>query len=163
MEMSEFTVDIKMHKYLAQWLTHEMGGEPIELPRGSSESKILQVYITRPPTVEPIEDNKNNLVAVKVYIPDNKIKDPMYYNYLPRAAQKLFVKCVHDRFTIKLFKDLRSIGKIGIERKKLIVAWMRSNGIEYTGSNWDLIEKNYIRADNAYRQSIFRDKKKSKK
>lgn len=151
-----------MHKYLAQWLRHDMGGEPIELPRGSCESKILQVYMTRPPRVEPAEDAQDNMETVKVYIPDNKIKDPMYYNYLPKDAQKLFIKCVRDRFTIALFKDLRSIGKIGIDRKQLIVAWMRSNGIEYTGSNWDLIEKAYIRANNSYRQANHRLKKNRK-
>ena len=162
MEMSEFTVDIKMHKYLAQWLAHEMGGEPIELPRGSCESKILQVYMTRPPQGQSTEVSQDNMATVKVYIPDNKIKDPMYYHYLPKDAQRLFVKCVRDRFTIKLFKDLRSIGNIGVERKDLIVAWMRSNGIEYTGSNWDLIEKAYLRAQNSYRQANHRLKKNRK-
>ena len=159
--MSEITVNVKMPQYLAQWFVHEQGGEPIMLDKGSAESKILQIFITRPP--KDYLPGTKQADEVAVCIPESRTKNPLYFNYLPKNARDLLVSCIHDRFVMSLFTDLNKISNLGIKRKQLIITWMRSHGIEYSGTNWDVIEKNYLRAKNAYRQNQFRQKKKSKK
>ena len=160
--MTDITINIGLPQYLAQWFLHAQGGvEPVKLDKGSVESKVLQVFLTRPPKDYVPEQKKEGQIAI--FIPDNKTKDPLYYNYLPKNAQDLLVSCIHDRFVIELFTDINKLNNMGIHRKKLIRAWMQSHGIEYSGTNWDVIEKNYMRAANAYRQNLHRQKEKNKK
>ena len=48
--MSNFLLYLKFEPYLVQWFIHEMGGtSPVELPRGSAESDILQLFLTKQP------------------------------------------------------------------------------------------------------------------
>ena len=159
--MSDITINIKMPQYLAQWFINEKGGEPVELDKGSAESKILQIFIAKPPRDYIPETKKEGEVAI--CIPASRGKDPIYYNYLPQKAQAILVNCIHDRFVIELFTDINKIRNIGLQRKKIIRAWMQTHGIEYSGTNWDAIEKNYLRASNAYRQNQYKERKKSQK
>ena len=49
--MSQICLYIPLEDYLAQWFVHEQGGEvPVQLTRGSVESKILEVYLAHRPS-----------------------------------------------------------------------------------------------------------------
>lgn len=44
--MSQFTINIELEPYLAQWFIHENGQEhPVSLRRGSAESDILELFL----------------------------------------------------------------------------------------------------------------------
>ena len=63
--MSQFLLYFKFEPYLAQWFIHEMGGtSPVELPRGSVESDILQLFLDKQPEDMPDEKREDaNLVT----------------------------------------------------------------------------------------------------
>lgn len=159
--MEEYIIYIKMPSYLAQWFIHEHGGSPVRLKKGSAESLILQLYLTKPPSDYVPKQQQPDEVAI--IIPEFKLKDPASYFYLSKKAVALFVETVHKRFVVQLFNDIHSIECLGSRKDKLIEAWMETNGIEYTGATWDVITKNYQRACDKYRQNKCRDKKKSEK
>ena len=79
--MSQFLLYFKFEPYLAQWFIHEMGGtSPVELPRGSVESDILQLFLNKQP--EDMPDEKREDANLVIAIPTFKHKDPRTYNYL---------------------------------------------------------------------------------
>lgn len=156
----ETTIYVRMPAYLGQWLIHEMGGEPVSLPKSSPESKIIQVFATRPPTDYVPRPQQEGEVAI--IMPQNKIHPPSTYSYLPHKAQGMLVRAVHNRMVIQLFEDLYQLRNLGQRTDHLIECWMQSHGIEYSGTAWDSLAKNYQRARNAFRMRQSR-KQNSKK
>ena len=159
--MSQICIYIAMEPYIAQWFVHDRGGKtPVELERGSVESKILEVFLAkRPPNVMP-DFSADGKVAI--YIPSFKYRPAETYNYLPKRAHAALLLSIRNRFDIELWNDLHTFGKIGKRQDELIYAWMEKHGIELTETNWNAIAKRYQRQRDLYnertRQAKFREK-----
>ena len=141
--MSQISLYVPLDPYLAQWFIHDHGGStPVELRRGSVESKVLEVYLAkRPPYVVP--ESGDGLVPV--YIPTFRHKPAEAYNYLPKHALSALLNSIRNRFDVELWNDLHSFGRIGRRQDELIYAWMEKHGIEMTEANWNAIAKRYQR------------------
>lgn len=137
-------VYIPLEPYLAQWFIHHHGGmSPVQLRRGSSDSDILEVFLTRRPADAVPERDTSGMVPV--IIPSFRFKPAEYYNYLPPAAVDAFVRNVRTQFDVEMWSDLYRFGHIGKRKDHLIYAWMESHGIEATETNWNAIAKRYQR------------------
>ena len=150
--MSDFCIHIKLNDYLAQWFINSHGGQnPVRLLKGSIESKVLSLYLTkRPPTARPVPVSKMN---VSIVIPCFRTKPPEYFNYLPHYAYNALVKEIINRFDVDLFSSLHAFGHIGKKQKDLVYAWMEARGIEDSPRNWDAIVKRYQRLRNVYKNN----------
>lgn len=147
--MSQICLYIPLDPYLAQWFIHDCGGEvPVSLPRGSVESKILEVYLAKPPHDAVPDTGGDGTVAV--YIPTFRHRPAETYNHLPKFALAALLNSIRNRFDIALWNDLHHFGKIGRRQDELIFAWMEKHGIELTEANWNAIAKRYQRQRDLY-------------
>ena len=77
--MSQICLYISLEDYLAQWFVHEHGGEiPVQLIRGSVESKILEVYLTHRPEDELPDIAGDGKLAIA--IPSFRNRPPEVFN-----------------------------------------------------------------------------------
>lgn len=157
--MAQFLLYVPLEDYLAQWFINDQGGEtPVHLTRGSVESKILEIFLTRRPV--DINPDLGGEGKVAVVIPEFRNRTPEIYNHLPRHAMNQLQSCIRHRFDIALWKDLNCFGNIIRNRQdELIYAWMEKHGIEATEKNWNAIVKRYQRQRNIY---LNRDRAKKK-
>lgn len=147
--MPQICLYIPLEDYLAQWFVHEHGGEiPVNLTRGSVESKILEVYMTHRPEDKLPETPGDGLLPIA--IPSFRNRPPEVFNYLPQRALTSLLTCIRNRFDIQLWNDLHHFGKISKRQDELIYAWMEKHGIEITETNWNSIAKRYQRQRNIY-------------
>lgn len=181
--MTEQLLYLTLPPYLAQWYADECRrneharedtykSEPYRYPtpvkplRGSLESGILELFLTKQPAAVP-EDFKDgaNLVLA---IPSFRNRDPRIYNYLRPSAREALQAAIHTRFQVKLFQDIHELVGVGKARKDLtIIAWMEQHAIDFTETNYNSILKVFDRMRNTYTQSenrkIKKESKKSKK
>lgn len=148
--MSQFCIYLKFDEdYIRQWFIHEHGGkQPVQLLRGSVESKILEVYLTKRPVDSLPEMASDGEIAVA--IPTFRNRPPESYNYLPNAARDALVKIIKNRFDIQLWNDLHCFGRILEEQKELIYAFLEKHGIDINDKNWNAVAKRYQRQRNVY-------------
>lgn len=147
--MSQICIYIELDPYLLQWFVHDSGGKtPVELERGSVESKILEVYLAKRPPDIPPEVAAPGKVAI--YIPTFRYRPAEVYNYLPKRAYAALLLSIRNRFDVALWNDLHRFGKITKRQDELIYAWMEKNGIEMTETNWNAIAKRYQRQRDLY-------------
>jgi hypothetical protein len=140
---------IDLEDYLAQWFIHEQGGNlPVQLTRGSVESKILEVYLTALPENKKPQCSSEGKVAIA--IPSFRNRPPESYNYLPRHAHASLLSIIRNRFDIQLWKDLHQFGHISKRQDELIYAWMEKHGITINETNWNAIAKRYQRQRTVY-------------
>jgi hypothetical protein len=140
---------IPLEDYLAQWFIHEHGGNvPVQLIRGSVESKILEVYLTALPEGEKPQCSEDGMVAIA--IPNFRNRPPQTYNYLPHRALASLLNVIRNCFDIQLWKDLHQFGHISKRQDELIYAWMEKHGITINETNWNAIAKRYQRQRTAY-------------
>lgn len=156
--MDKFLLYIPLDEYLAQWFINNQGGQvPVTLTRGSVESKILEVFLTKRP--ECMLPDISTQGKVPVIIPEFRNRPPQTYNHLPCHAMNQLRSCIRQRFDIALWKDLSDFGNIIRNRQDdLIYAWMEKNGIEMSEKNWNAIAKRYQR-----QRKIYSDRNRSKK
>ena len=65
--MNQFLLYFRFEPYLAQWYIHEMGGtSPVELPRGSVESDILRLFLTKRPDDVPVDTGQDANLAIVI-------------------------------------------------------------------------------------------------
>lgn len=147
--MSQITLYIPLEDYLAQWFIHEQGGNvPVQLTRGSVESKILEVYLThRPADALPDFGGEGKLA---IAIPSFRNRPPEVFNHLPQRALTSLLNIIRNRFDIQLWSDLHHFGKISRRQDELIYAWMEKHGIKINETNWNSIAKRYQRQRNIY-------------
>lgn len=140
---------LDMDDYLAQWFINEQGGEvPVRLTKGSIESKILEVYLTRRPAdVAPDLPREG---AVAVVIPSFRLKPAEVYNHLAKHARCALITSIRNRFDIALWQDLHVFGKITRRQDQLIYAWLEKNNIDTTERNWNAVAKRYQRQRDIY-------------
>lgn len=147
--MSAYCIYVELEPYLAQWFIHEQGGvTPVNLVRGSVESKIMFTFLTKPPKDYYSEEHSDWAVAIN--IPTFKQFDVRTYNHLPKHAIVALRKCISNRFVLALWNDLHDFGHIGKEQQELIYAWMENHGIEMNETNWNTIAKIYQRKRRVY-------------
>lgn len=147
-----YTIFIFLEPYLAQWLQHESGGEyPIKLKRGSAEADILQATLLPQPKADGyIPQFKPEEGQVEIALPYFKGKDIRTYNYLPPKAAMALRECIRNRFRVKLWKDLYTVGNITKRTDITISEWMVSNGIVNDDRNWNTIVKIFQRQRAVY-------------
>lgn len=145
--MSQTCLYIKLEPFVAQWFVHEMGGEPVQLPKRSSESDIIEYFLSPTPKgVSNIQEDG----CTAVYIPTYKHKDAKYFNYLPPKALAALSRCITVRFRMQLWQDLHKLHNPYCCLTDLIYAWMELHGIECTESNWEAIRQFYFRKRKIY-------------
>ena len=152
-----------MDDYLAKWFINEQGGAlPVSLGYGSVESKILETYLVKLPHGSMPDLGGDG--KVPVYIPTFRNRPAETYNYLPKAAVKVFCDTVRHRLDIDLWNAVMPFAKIGLKRvDDLIFAFMESRGIAMTETNWNALAKRFQRQRKLYlnreAQKQFRAKK----
>ena len=177
--MTDHLLYLSLPPYLAQWYADECrrneqarsdtyAPEPYRFPqpiqpiRGSLESGILEVFLTKQPAAVP-QDFKEGANIV-LAIPSFRNRDPRIYNYLRPSAREMLKAAIHSRFQVKLFQDIHQLVGFGKARKDLtIVAWMEQHGIEVDDTNYNSVLKVFDRVRNTYTQSENRKIKKERK
>lgn len=151
--MSEYCVYLKMPSYLRQWFIHRHGGcNPVNLIRGSIESKLLQRATVRMPSgIIPPRQQEGE---VAVNIPYSKSHDPRTYNYITETGKNALIARIKEDFDIDVWEYLHDFGKIGTQQKDLIYLFMEQRGIKEDGSCWDAIAKIYQRLRKNYLTNI---------
>lgn len=156
--MSDIVIYLKLEPYLAQWLKHEHGENPVVFPKNSAENDILELSLTLKPYLaipnQPGDDK------VPISVPYFKSKDVRSYNYLPPGGRRALARCIRTRFVIALWNDLYKFGNIGKRKQDIIWAWMEAHGIESNDTNWNTIAKIYMRKRSVYRKQKWRDEHK---
>ncbi len=146
--MSNFSIYLEVEPYLAQWFVNEQGGNvPVQLLRGSLESKILELYLMKRPDGVLPESGEGKLA---IAIPDFRHKNPKWYNHLPKFATMALKNVIRNRFDVQLYSDLHHFGNITKRQDELIYAWMEHHGIEINDTNWNAIAKRYQRQREIY-------------
>ena len=160
-KMSDIVIYLKLDPYLAQWLKHKHGSEPVIFPRNSVENDVLEMGLTlKPRLFTPNEPGEN---VVPIAVPYFKSKDVRDNCYLPLSARRALARCIRSRFVIDLWTDLYKFGNIGRRNQDLIWAWMEAHGIEATETNWNTITKIYMRKRDVYRKQMQDASKKQSK
>ncbi|SFW42567.1 hypothetical protein SAMN02910409_2246 [Prevotellaceae bacterium HUN156] len=153
--MSNYYIYLKMPSYLRQWFIHRHGGSnPVNLIRGSIESKLLQkATVPPPPNVLPHLQQPDE---VAICIPYSKSHDPRIYNHITETGKNAMIARIKDDFALELWDYLHDFGKIGSQQKDLIYLFMEQHGIHEDGTCWDAIAKIYQRQRNIYLTKIRR-------
>lgn len=146
--MSPICLYVKLEPYVAQWFVHEMGGEPVHLPKRSSESDIIEFFLT--PTPKDAVPNLKEDGCISICIPSFKHKDSTYFNYLSPKALSALARCITVRFRVQLWHDLHKLHNSDCCLTDLIYAWMEYHGIECTAQNWEAIRQFYFRKRKIY-------------
>lgn len=94
--MNPVLLYIKLEPFVAQWFVHEMGGEPVKLPKRSAESDIIEYFLA--PTPNNALANLKEDGCISICIPSFKHKDPTYFNYLAPKAMAALARCITVRF-----------------------------------------------------------------
>ncbi len=153
--MSEYCIYLKMPSYLRQWFIHRHGGgTPVNLIRGSIESKLLQrATVPQPKGVLPPRQQEGEIA---INIPYSKRHDPRTYNYITETGKNAMLARIKDDFDIDVWEYLHDFGKIGAQQKDVIYLFMEQRGIREDGSCWDAIAKIYQRLRKNYLTNISR-------
>ncbi len=153
--MSEYCIYLKMPSYLRQWFIHRHGGgTPVNLIRGSIESKLLQrATVPQPKGVLPPRQQEGEIA---INIPYSKRHDPRTYNYITETGKNAMLARIKDDFDIDVWEFLHDFGKIGAQQKDVIYLFMEQRGIREDGSCWDAIAKIYQRLRKNYLTNISR-------
>ena len=151
----QYTIFIHLEQYLAQWLIHENGGEqPVRFRKGSVENSLLVVLLSKPPKNQQwVPQTKEGPGQVEIVLPYNKIKNIRYNYYLSRKGEFLLHEIIRNRFKVKLWKDLHTVGNVIRRNDELISSWMREHGIEDNDKNWNTIAKILQRTKKSYKKS----------
>jgi hypothetical protein len=142
-----------MPSYLRQWFIHRHGGNhPVNLIRGSIESKLLQrATIPMPKGILPPRQGEDE---VAINIPYSKSHDPRTYNYITETGKNALLGRIKDDFDLDVWDYLHDFGKVGVQQKDLIYLFMEQRGIHEDGTCWDAIAKIYQRLRKNYLTNI---------
>ena len=151
--MSNYCIYLKMPPYLRQWFIHRHGGsDPVQLIRGSIESKLLQRATVKMP--ENILPPRQQEGEVAINIPYSKSHDPRIYNYITETGKRALIQQIKSDFDIDVWEYLHDFGKVGKQQKELINMFMEQRGIKEDGTCWDAIAKIYQRLRKNYLTNI---------
>lgn len=151
--MSQLSIYLKLEPYVAQWFVHEMGGEPVQLPKRSSESDIIEYFLKPKPT--DAGENLKEAGDIEISIPTYKHKDTSYFNYMPPKAKAALARCITVRFRVQLWQDLHKLHNPEFCcLTELIYAWMEKHGIDCTEQNWEAIRQFYFRKRKIYVKNL---------
>jgi hypothetical protein len=142
-----------MPPYLRQWFIHRHGcNNPVQLIRGSIESKLLQRATVRMP--ENIMPPRLQEGEIAINIPYSKSHDPRIYNYITETGKRALIQRIKEDFDLDVWDYLHDFGKIGAQQKDLINLFMEQRGIKEDGTCWDAIAKIYQRLRKNYLTNI---------
>ena len=151
--MSNYCIYLKMPPYLRQWFIHRHGGsDPVQLIRGSIESKLLQRATVKMP--ENILPPRQQEGEIAINIPYSKSHDPRIYNYITETGKRALIQQIKSDFDIDVWEYLHDFGKVGTQQKELIYLFMEQRGIKEDGTCWDAIAKIYQRLRKNYLTNI---------
>lgn len=127
-------------EYLAQWFIDATGGvSPVKLPKGSPYSAFLRIYIRHKKERESFGIPPQG--ALPIIVPAFPGKDPLYHNFLPERAKKVFCEMIRDAFDQQIFRDMSFIATLGKNKSDLIFLWMEEHGIEPSEKNFCAVAK----------------------
>ena len=151
--MSNYCIYLKMPSYLRQWFIHRHGGsDPVQLIRGSIESKLLQrATVKMPDGVMPPRQQEGEVAINILY---SKSHDPRIYNYITETGKRALIQRIKDDFDLDVWEYLHDFGKVGSQQKDLIYLFMEQRGIKEDGTCWDAIAKIYQRLRKNYLTNI---------
>ena len=151
--MNNYCIYLKMPSYLRQWFIHRHGGsDPVQLIRGSIESKLLQRATVKMP--ENILPPRQQEGEVAICIPYSKSHDPRIYNYITETGKRALIQRIKEDFDLDVWEYLHDFGKVGTQQKDLIYLFMEQRGIKEDGTCWDAIAKIYQRLRKNYLTNI---------
>ncbi len=163
---------LTLPNYLAQWYAHECRQiqhreddivphlvykplEPVVIPRGSQECRVLQYFLQKQPSHIVSEPDDANLAIIIPYFRD---KNPLYYNYLGQHGRQKLADTIRNRFLLNLWDELHSFPHALSRQDNAIYAFMEAHGIEYDEKNWNALAKIYQRQRNVYYKEKSRKK-----
>lgn len=169
-------INLALPTYLAQWYANECQQiqhrdedtlphaiykplQPVIIPRGSQESRILHSFLQKPPTNGYNEDEEPTIAIV---IPQYRDKDAYSYNYLGKHGRLQLADTIRNRFCINLWEELHTFKNVLSRQDNAIYAFMETHGIACTETNWNAIAKIYQRLRNVYYKTKSRQKNSEK-
>lgn len=124
--MKDFVVNIRLERYLREWLTFHLG-TPVRFPDRSHENVLLHRFLTkRPKDVPPLPAGAD---AVAVVITDCRYKKPEHYNYLGRRGQRVMAQAIEALFRLDMWSGCAPLLHSGDSLNRGIDAWCAANGI----------------------------------
>lgn len=157
--MSDYCVYLRLPSYLRQWFIHRHSGEePVDLIRGSIESKMLQRATVQLPYGESPARKQDGETAIR--IPYSKSHDPRTYNHITKTGKSALLCRIKEDFDIDVWEFLHDFGKVGQQQKDLIYLFMEQRGIKEDGTCWDAIAKIYSRLRKNYLTNLSRKNKR---
>ena len=149
-----------MPNYLRQWFIHLHGGEePVQLVKGSVESKMLQrATVPLPEGYIPARKQEGE---VAIALPYYRSHDPRTYNHITETGKRAMVALIKNAFDVDVWEFLHDFGRIGTQQKDLIYLFMEQRGIQEDGTTWDSIAKVYQRLRKCYLTQENRKKKQT--
>lgn len=157
--MKDIVVHLPLPAYLRAWLTHTLG-DPVRFPARSYENLLLHRLLTRRPPLAPIEEPRQDTVAL--VIPDNAVKRPEYYNYLGRRGRAEMTQAVERLFRLHLWSDCSALLGASGELNRGIDEWCRTYGIGLDAR--EAVRQKFYRMRRDYRRyGIVLGKKYAKK
>lgn len=178
--MERVCLYVKFPEYLAQWYINECSNlvehhektaavkkstdtlQPIHLPKGSQESKILELFLTKPPKDYIPQLTITEDYNLAIVIPCFKNKNPAVQNYLGQKAARLLLETVKNRFCVNLWQEVHSFKNVLKTQDGVLYAYMEAHGITCSEKNWLTIAKIYQRMRNVYNVMKSRNKGKNK-
>lgn len=132
--MKDLTITLHVEPYLQEWAYHRFG-RPVRLPRGSYEQLLLKRSLQKPPRLPlpPTEAAADAVpqrrVPLAIVLPDNALRRPEYYNYLPRRARLQLIHALEDLFRLHLFSSCRHLIHQRGALLRGLDEWCRTEGI----------------------------------
>lgn len=145
--MSAICLYLQVPVYLQQYLNHHFG-DPIVFDRTLPMNKLIKLFIERQPSDVPIRTVTDNDVAIA--IPDQSLKPPEYWNYLPPVAEQALLESIEATFDLNFYNEMLQIMPCGVKVMTAIRSWARLHGID-------------IEYDNTLKQKFYRIRDKFEK
>lgn len=151
--MSQYSIRLKLPKYLGDWLRHEFwdyGTERVIFPKGSAEHTVLGLFVGKCPVHGPVAVADDNSDGVPIAIPTFPGKNPDTYNYLTPVGENALKSTIKRRFRYMLWSELHVVFNANVQITDIIYAFMEKHGISDDEKNWETIRQMYARMRKAY-------------
>jgi hypothetical protein len=150
-----YTILIRLPKYLDDWLRHEFwddASQRIIFPRGSAEHTVLALFIKRRPAGYIPVTNAESSDLIPIQVPQQSGKNPDTFNYLPEAGVDALKSTIRKRFKMVLWNELSVLFNEDVQISDIIYAFMENHGISDDPKNWETIRQMYLRLRKTYQK-----------
>ena len=152
--LKDLTITLHVEPYLQEWAYHRFG-RPVRLPRGSYEQLLLKRSLQKPPRLPlhdaPLAHQPSRRLPLQIVLPDNAMRRPEYYNYLPRRARLQLIHALEDLFRLHLFSSCRHLIHQRGALLRGLDAWCQEEGISI--DHREGVRQKFYRMRRAYEAS----------